>query len=87
MYSVMFMSQLLLCRVIKVAMYSVSMDSNDVSYSKKKSRLILSKRSSEKKNRNLIILHLGRITFLLVTFLGMDTSATVLAARGQCKII
>lgn len=83
MYSVMFMSQLLLCRVIKVAMYSVSMDSNDVSYSKKKSRLILSKRSSEKKNRNLIILQLGRITFLT----GMDTSATVLAARAQCKII
>lgn len=83
MYSVMFMSQLLLCRVIKVAMYSVSMDSNDVSYSKKKSRLILSKRSSEKKNRNLIILQLGRITFLT----SMDTSATVLAARAQCKII
>lgn len=49
MYSVMFMSQLLLCRVMEVAMYSVSMDPNYVSYSKKKSRLILSKWFSEKK--------------------------------------
>lgn len=83
MHSVMFMSQLLLCRVIKVAMYSVSMDPNDVSYSKKKSRLILSKGFSEKKKkRNLIVLHLSRITFLT----GLDTSSTVLAAREQSKI-
>lgn len=83
MYSVMFMSQLLLCRIIKVAMYLVSVDPNYVSYSKKKSKLILSKWFSVKKNRNLIILHLGSITFLT----GMDTTSTVLAARGQCKII
>lgn len=37
----------------------------------------------KKKNRNLIILHLSRITFLT----GIDTSSTVLAAREQCKII
>lgn len=49
MYSVMFMSQLLLCRIIKVAMYLVSVDPNYVSYSKKKSKLILSKWFSEKK--------------------------------------
>lgn len=41
MYSIMFMSQLLLCRVTKVAMYSVTADSNDVRYSKEKSRLLL----------------------------------------------
>lgn len=49
MYSVMFMSQLLLCRVIKIARYSVTVDPNDVRYSKKKSRLLLLKWSSEKR--------------------------------------
>jgi len=43
------MSQLLLCRLIKIARYSVAVDPNDVSYSEKQSRLLLLTWSSEKR--------------------------------------
>lgn len=36
----MFMSQLLLCRVIKIARYSVVVDPNDVRYSKKEALVV-----------------------------------------------